>query len=187
MRNFVSVTAVAVAVSASGASAAQLDFVGGVLSAGDTVLTMPEATIVADAGTTLGIGDFVPNAVCPLTSGCEGAMTLTWNFDVENVNFEYGFGNEGDVATVTAYDSAMAFVGEVVLTLTSGTALEDLSGLGVFRTLYFDNTESTGAGYAYGNVNYDRAVGAVPVPASLPLLLAGLGGMALLRRSRKAA
>ncbi|ARE39059.1 hypothetical protein RGUI_0918 [Rhodovulum sp. P5] len=148
------------------------------------MLTMAEATVTADIGTLL-VGDFVPNAVCPVTSGCEGQMTLTWNFDVENVNFEYGFGNPGDEATVSAYDDMMNFVGSVLLTLQSGTDLEDISGLGVFRTLVFDNTASSGAGYAYGNVNYDRVGADVPVPASLPLLFAGVAGLGLVRRARK--
>lgn len=175
-----------VALAASSATAAQLDFTAGVLSGGDTILTMPDATVTAAAGTTLAIGDFVANAVCPLGgAGCDGGMTLEWNYDVQNVNFEYGFGNTGDMATVTALDSMMGIVGSVVLTLDSGTALEDLSGLGVFRSLVFDNSASTGAGYAYGNVNFDRAA-VVPLPAALPLLLGGLAGLALLGRTRAA-
>ncbi len=180
------IAAAAFALAASSATAAQLDFTTGVLSGGDTILTMPEATVTAAPGSTLTVGDFVPNAVCPVTSGCEGAMTLTWNFDVRNVSFEYGFGNPGDVATLTLLDSMMNAVDTVVLTLTSGTATEDLSALGVFRSIMFDNTGSTGAGYAYGNVTFDRATGVVPLPAALPLLLSGVAGLALLRRKRAA-
>ena len=176
-----------VALAASSANAAQLDFTAGVLSGGGTILTMPDATVTAAAGTTLSIGDFVANAVCPLSGvgGCIGGMTLEWSYDVQNVNFEYGFGNLGDSATVTALDSMMGVVGSVLLTLDSGTTLEDLSGLGVFRSLVFDNSASTGAGYAYGNVNFDRAA-VVPLPAALPLLLGGLAGLALLGRKRAA-
>lgn len=177
--------AVAIAVSASAVDAAQLDFTSGVLSGGNTVLTMPEATLTAASGTTLGVGDFVANAVCPLISGCTGVMTLTWNFDVENVSFEYGFGGPGDIATITAFDAAMASVGSVFLDLDAGTATEDLTALGVFRSLVFDNTGAAASGYAYGNVTYD-AVSDVPLPAGLPLLIGGVAGLALLRRKRAA-
>lgn len=179
--------ATAVAVSASSVDAAQLDFTSGVLSGGDTILTMAEATLTAGPGSTLIVGDFIGNAACAVMSGCTGTMTLTWNFDVENVSFEYGFGGSGDIATITALDAAMATVGSVFLNLESGTATEDLSSLGVFRSLVFDNTGAAAAGYAYGNVNFDRAVDApIPLPAGLPLLMGGIAGLALLRRKRAA-
>ena len=163
----------------STANAAQLDFTAGVLSAGDTVLTMPEAVATAASGTTLAVGDFVANALCPLgTSGCNGEMTLTWNVDVQNVSFDYGFGDDGDVATLTMFDSLMNVVGTTTLNSESGIAAADLSAFGVFRTIVFDNTAATGAGYAYGDVTYT----AVPVPAAAPLLLGGLAGLGLLRR-----
>jgi hypothetical protein len=182
------ISAAAMVLAASSASAATLDFTSGVLSGSDTVLTMPEAMVTAASGTTLSVGDFIANAVCPASTalgGCVGAMTLTWNFDVENVGFDYGFGNAGDFATVTAFDASNNSVGSVSLTLTSGTSSEDLSGLGVFRSLEFDNIGATGAGYAYGNVTFDRAA-VIPLPASLPLLLGAFGGLALMRRKRAA-
>ena len=182
----IAIPVAALALAASSASAATLDFTSGVISGFGTVLTMPEATVTAGPGTTLSVGDFISNAVCPLSSGgCVGAMTLTWNFDVENVGFEYGNGSPGDFATVTAFDASNSSVGSVALTLTSGTSSEDLSGLGVFRSLEFDNVGATGAGYAYGNVTFDRAT-VIPLPASLPLLLGAFGGLALMRRKRTA-
>lgn len=181
-----SLAAAAIAVAASSADAAQLDFTSGVLSGGDTVLTMPEAVLTAGPGSTLAVGDFIANAACAVLSGCTGIMTLTWNFDVENVSFEYGFGNLGDFATITALDSSMATVGSVFLDLESGTATEDLSALGVFRSLVFDNVGAAGSGYAYGNVNFDRVDAPIPLPAGLPLLMGGVAGLALLRRKRAA-
>ncbi|MGS4946936.1 VPLPA-CTERM sorting domain-containing protein [Meridianimarinicoccus sp. RP-17] len=178
--------AAAIAVTGAAADAAQLDFTAGVLSGGNTVLTMPEAVLTAGSGATLIVGDFVANASCAIipASGCVGVMTLTWNFDVENVSFDYGFGNDGDFATVTALDASMATVGSVFLDLESGTANEDISALGVFRSLVFDNTGAAGAGYSYGNVNFDRAIvdAPIPLPAALPLLMGGIAGLALLRR-----
>lgn len=167
---------------ASTAQAAQLDFTTGVLSMGDTVLTMADAVATADVGT-LSVGDFDANALCPAFSGCEGKMTLTWNYDVENVSFDYGFGNPGDIAELTFMDAMMNVVGMLTLNSDSGVVTEDVSAFGVFRSIMFDNTASTGAGYAYGLVNFDRAQ-VVPVPAALPLLASGLAGLLLLRRKR---
>lgn len=141
--------------------------------------------ITAGSGTTLWVGDFVSNAVCPYGSaGCNGSMTLTFGFDVNNVSFDYGFGNTGDSALVQAYDSFGTLLSTIILSLDSGVAFADLSSIGTLRSLVFDNTAATGAGYAYGNITYTAAV---PLPASLPLLLAGLGGIAALRRKAKAA
>lgn len=151
-----------------------------------TTLTATDAVIVAGAGTTLLVGDFAVNAVCPLGAlGCNGLMTLTFNFDVLDVSFDYGFGNTGDSALVSVFDMLGTLLGSLSLTSTSGVASDSVSGFGAFRSLVFDNTASTGAGYAYGNINYNR-VAAVPLPASLPILLGGLAGLALLRRRQQA-
>ena len=176
-----------IAAAATSANAAVLDFT--TATNDGTTLTTPDATITAGAGTTLQIGDFIANAVCPLSSfGCNGSMTLTFDFDVSNVAFDFGFGDSGDSATVTGYDSIGNVIGSLLLTLTSGTSSASLAALGVLRSIVFDNTAATGAGYAYGNISYDRAA-VVPLPAALPLLLAGLGGLGALgaHRRRKAA
>ncbi|MFN7222402.1 MAG: VPLPA-CTERM sorting domain-containing protein [Paracoccaceae bacterium] len=174
------VTALALAGSAQ---AAVIDFT--TATNDGTTLVATGATATAGAGTTLAVGDFVANALCPLGGfGCNGIMTLTFDADVSNVTFDYGFGNPGDSASLSIFDGLGALISSVLLTSTSGVAFADLSYLGALRSILFDNSASTGAGYAYGNVTYTPA--AVPLPASLPLLLAALGGAALIRRRKTA-
>jgi hypothetical protein len=107
-------------------------------------------------------------------------MTLTFDMDVSNVNFEYGFGDDGDSAALTIFDGLGAIIGFLALDLTAGTSFADLSGFGTLRSILFDNSASTGLGYGYGNINYE----AIPLPATLPLLLAASGALVALRRRR---
>lgn len=112
---------------------------------------------------------------------------LTFGFDVKDVSFDYGFGNTGDEATLSIFDGRGALLGSLVLNSTSDVSFADLSGFGTLWSILFDNTASTGAGYAFGNITYTVAdIAPVPVPASAPLLLAGLGGLAWFRRPRRA-
>ena len=139
-------------------------------------------------GSTMIIGDFVANATCALGGqGCNGVFTLTFDFDVMNVMFDYGFGNGGDVATLSIFDGLGGLLGNLLLNSDSGVASADLSSFGTLRSILFDNSASTGFGYAYGNISYEPATAPVPLPASMPLLMAGLAGVALLRRKRTAA
>lgn len=166
------------------AHAAVIDLPGGTNDG--TTLTTPEATVTAGPNTTLIVGDFIDNAVCPLGAlGCNGSMTLTFNFDVNGVSFDYGFGDPGDSAQLSIFDRFGALLGSLGLNLTSGTASADLSGFGTLRSIVFDNTAATGAGYAYGNINYNGVP--VPEPTTLPLLLAALGGISLFRRKKSTA
>ena len=149
-----------------------------------TTLTAADAIITAGPLTTLQVGDFVDNAVCPVGGdGCNGIMTLLFNFDVNNVSFEYGYGNPGDFASLTILNSVNAILGFLNLTSTSDVVTADLSSFGTIRSILFNNSASTGAGYAFGNITYNPA-SVVPLPGSLPLLLAGLGGLLFLRRRR---
>ena len=93
-------------------------------------------------------------------------------------------GDAGDSALLSIFDSGGTLLGFYNLDSTSGVAFADLSSFGTLRSIIFDNVASTGAGYAYGDISYDPA--AVPLPAALPLLLAGLGGIAALRARRAA-
>lgn len=180
-------TAAVIAGVAVSAEAAQLDFTG--FSSGlqgTTTLVLPEATVTGEDDTTdLFVGGPFGNGLCAIVGGvCEGDLQIAFNFDVQNVNFNYGTGNPGDFVEVSGFDADGNLIGSVFLDSTSGTAFADLSSLGVLRTLYFDDS-STGAGYGFTGISFDRAA-AVPLPATLPLMAGGLAALAALRRRRAA-
>lgn len=159
---------------------------GGTLSGNQgSQVVLPDATIDLITGDFLIIGDFDSNAVCALTQGqgCVGSFSLTWNVDVSNVTFDYGFADPGDSAAVSLFDALDNFLGSVTLSATSGIANEDLSGFGSLRKIEFDTTASTGAGYSFGLINFDVADAAVvPSPSVLTLFSLGLAGLAWRRR-----
>jgi len=181
--------AVSVCMLAAGsAGAAVIDFT--TATNDGTTAVAAGATAVAAAGDSLFIGDFVENTICSLGGGgCNGIFTLTFDADVSSMSFHYGTGDAGDTATLSIFDSLMALVDTVVLVSASDADGEIanyvLSGIGNFRSIVFDNSAAEGAGYAYGNIEYDSAA-VVPLPATLPLLLAGMAGLGLLRRKRQA-
>ena len=141
MKNLVKLVLVSVfASAASVASAATLDLTANGSGNQGSQIVLGDATVDLITGSYLHVGDFDPNTVCSYTgfSGCVGSFSITWNYDVANVNFDYGYGNTGDSAVVQAFDAFNALVGSVLLNLTSGTSNIDISGLGVFRSLVFD-------------------------------------------------
>lgn len=170
---------------ATSADAALLDFT--TATNDGTTVTAVGATAVASPGSSMIIGDFADNAICAIGGGgCNGVFTLTFDFDVMNVMFDYGFGNAGDIALLSVLDGLGGLIGGLTLNSEAGVASADLSSFGVFRSIVFDNSSALGAGYAYGNITYDPAMAPVPLPASMPLMLVGLAGVALLRRKRAA-
>lgn len=182
IRNALAAAAILLSVTAGTAAAAVLDLT--TATNDGTTLTMPDAAITAGTGTTLQVGDFIANAVCPLGSlGCNGSMTLAFDFDVSNVAFDFGFGDPGDSATITGFDSIGNVVGTLLLSLTGGTDVASLAAFGTLRSILFDNTAASGFGYAYGNISFDPS--AVPLPAALPLLLGGLAGLGALGARRR--
>jgi hypothetical protein len=169
---------------AGSAGAAVIDFT--TATNDGTTVVATGATAVAALGSELVIGDFAANTICALGgSGCNGIFTLTFDADVLSMSFDYGFGDEGDIATLSIFDSLMALVDTVVLNSEADVATYVLSGIGNFRSILFDNSTAAGNGYAYGNIEYDSAA-VVPLPATLPLFLAAMAGLGLLRRKRQA-
>lgn len=170
---------------ASAADAAVLDF-----SAfspgfqGTNTLILPEATVTGLSDELFLGGGGIPISVCSIAgSNCVGSLEIAWNFDVTDVAFDFGHGDPGDQATITGFDAFGAQVGQVLLDLESGFDHASL-GFGPVRSIVFDNSLSTGGGYAYGNIEYTASVAAVPLPATLPLVLAALAGLGLIGRKR---
>jgi hypothetical protein len=178
-------TSVLVALAAAGsAEAAVVDFVSA--SNDGTTLVATDLTATAAAGTVLVVGDFIDNALCPQGDfGCNGAFTLTFDADAINVAFQYGWGDAGDSALLSIFDALGSFMGSVALALEDDIDVVDLSGFGPLRTIVFDNTAATGAGYAYGEMTYTLVDAVVPLPATLPMLLAGAGALVLAGRRRR--
>ncbi|MEO0484281.1 MAG: VPLPA-CTERM sorting domain-containing protein [Pseudomonadota bacterium] len=115
-----------------------------------------------------------------------GAGTFWYNVGATSFS-SFGTGVRTDSSSNTGDAHALAFnINEIILPVgyVSGTALsstttwtgETFASLGLAAGQYSSTN---------GNTTFDVNVGAapVPLPASLPLVLAGLGGLALLRRT----
>jgi len=184
MLNLPAAAAAALSVFVAGtASAVTLDFT--TATNDGTTLVAAGATVTAGAGTTLAVGDFISNALCPLgDDGCNGLMTLVFDANVMNVMFDYGFGDAGDSALLSIFDAMGSLIGQLGLNSESGVQSADLSSFGTLRSILFDNSAAGGRGYAYGDITYDIAP--IPLPATLPLLLAAAGALVALRPRRAA-
>lgn len=108
-------------------------------------------------------------------------MRITFTSAVSNLMFQVFGAQTGDSVLITAFNGVSS-VGSATFTNNSSV---DFSAFGSITSLFFDDS-STAAGMAYGNFTFDAATTQVPVPASLPMLAAGLAAFGFLRR-RKAA
>ena len=108
-------------------------------------------------------------------------MRITFTSAVSNLMFQVFGAQNGDSVFITAFNGAST-LGSATFTTNSTV---DFSGFGTISSLFFDDS-STAAGMGYGNFTFDAAITQVPLPASLPMLVAGLAGLGFLRR-RKAA
>ncbi|MCY4181215.1 MAG: VPLPA-CTERM sorting domain-containing protein [Litoreibacter sp.] len=128
------------------------------------------ALIISETGKTAGV------ALSPADDNASGG-TITFDFGSTLVNL-VSFDILDD-ATVTAISNGVSVTAIVGTDGGFGTGF-DLSALTNVSTVTFD---FNGASGAIDNFVVN-AVTPVPLPAGLPLLLAGLGGFALLRRRK---
>jgi Ca-activated chloride channel homolog len=138
--------------------------------------------------------------------GIPGAIVSTMQAIASNGNgFFANFTSEADLANITGvFDGtggSLVGISKIVVTLPDGTVIDpnSVSGIGAFEvdqaynlkagantwtvTAFFaDGTTATDTLTVFGTGGGDPNV--IPVPAALPLLLAGLGAFGLLRRRK---
>ena len=177
-------------------SAATLNFtevVGG-YQGGNTV-TLSNATV-----TTAGPDIYVarpnyyspsvgPNGgFCGLTStngyNCSVDTNITFNEAIDNPSFLATAFGTGDSATASIFSGSTLLASIAIV----ANGVVDFSGYTGVTRLFLDDTGSTAAGVVYGAFNFDgEDVSPVPLPASLPLMLAALGGAGFVARRKKKA
>lgn len=170
---------------ASGAMAASLDFAevsSGFQGSLSVELSNATLTSTGTDSFVYGPGDFGVfenwGGFCGITNGsCEADFTIDFAYAIQDLTFQTRFFDTGDTAMVSAYNGT-DLVGSLGI---SSDGDWDFSGFGQITSLVIDDS-SSGAGFAWGEFVFNPAVPNVPVPASLPLLLAGLGGLVALRR-----
>lgn len=142
-----------------------------------TVLTF-SADISGDAGQ-LGTFSFTPS-IQATVSEVESFLTNLASNPVVTDLVAYIFGNT---------QSDYAFLGGTLTTFADNVTFSGPTVAGDFDVTYENNSFALSSlpsfaadGTFVANFNIDAAMPAVPLPASLPLLLAGFGGFAMLRR-----
>lgn len=170
--------------SASLSQAASLDFSGLGFGAINVLqVSVPGATVDS-----LGDGFFVnqfdqfgTGSICGLSgNSCEADFRITFTSAVSNLMFQTYGANTGDSVTITAFNG-LTELGSTVVTTDTPVSL---AALGSITSVLFDDS-SRGAGLGYANFTFDPGTATVvPLPASLPLLAAGLGMFGFLRRRK---
>jgi hypothetical protein len=148
----------------------------------DRLVRIDATGLLAGPPATSGNVAFAPNATFAQGDDVIG------RFDNAVSNLRLGAGDLGfdqDSIVLTAFDAAMNIVGTDSFTGASAQFLE-VSGSGITSFfLEFDDVRppaGTGSG-GFDNISF--TVAAVPVPASFPILLAGLFGLGIMRRFQK--
>lgn len=163
--------------------AASLDFTGLGFNAINVLqVSVPGATVDS-----LGDGFFVnqfdqfgTGSICGLSgNSCEADFRITFTSAVSNLMFRTFGADPGDSVTITAFNGATSLGSTVVTTDT----VVNLAALGSITSVFFDDSSSA-AGIGYANFTFDPGTTVVPLPASLPLLAAGLGIFGFLRRRK---
>lgn len=157
-------------------------------------------TATSDTGTSiLSSSNFSTNASFATNAGDSAAASFGGDLTISGFSaFEIGltFGNDDpnccgfspifDV-TLSIFDGATLL--DSIIVVSNGNDLND-QFIGLSSTVAFDNISLSYANPELAefitrvDLGYDNVGGAVPLPASLPLLLSVLGGAALMRRRK---
>ena len=97
------------------------------------------------------------------------------------MTFDIDGAQSGDSVEISAYNGASLLAS---LTFTVN-GLADFSSYGNITRLFFDDSSSA-FGVGYSTFTYDAGEAAVPVPAALPLLAAGIGALGFAGYRRRA-
>lgn len=161
------------------------------------VIGTPDAGLSIDAGSpNVFITNDGANPTTPVLSGSprfNGAIALLFSTDQFGVGFDAGFFDDIGSTGITAFARDGSILGTVVNEGLGieflGLVSEDADIAGVF----LDLVGAEGSGFAIDNLRFgvsgqvtppDPSV--VPLPAGFPLLLAGLGAFAFVRRRKEA-
>jgi hypothetical protein len=169
----------------AGAQAIMLDFSGvqvfhlGTLSVPGTG-GGPGATINhSSPGGTIQVGSGAAgetDGFCFLGIGCQADGELVFDSAIMNLRFDIDGAQPGDSVEISAFNGA-ALLASFTLT---DDGNYDWSSVGTITRLVFDDS-STAAGVGYSTFTYD----AVPVPAALPLMAAGVAALGIVGYRRR--
>ena len=166
------VGAVALALGLAGAtpaSATTLDFTG-ITDDQGTSLVLSNATINAVNGTVFVGAAGESDGFCFFLSNvCIGNGEILFDNPISNLTFDIDGADRGDSVEITAFNGG-SNLGSVIAT-TNGQL--DFSSFGTLTSLFFDdNSTPNSAGVGYSTFQFDeQQQTAIPVPASLPLIL----------------
>lgn len=151
-----------------------------------TVVALPEATLTSPGRFFFDGASDILGSFCALQAdafSCAEDLTITFSSVVSNLFLQVSNYDDGDFVALSIFGLGDSLIGSVDLT---GDVLSlDLSGLGGITRLFFDDISiGDGNGVAYSDFSFDQ-MAAVPLPASLPLLAAGIGLLAVARRRHR--
>jgi len=159
---------------------------------GSTTISLPNAEVtsfVSDSfvygGFDFGVG---PNGgFCALTDSfsCVGDAEVTFTLGpVSELTFMTYFADPGDSTTISIFDGLVELASFVVSSnVVSSNVLVDFSAFSGITSVFFDDNSEGSDGVAYADWEFTQGVlNPIPLPASLPLLMAALGCVSLFRR-----